>query len=136
MRRRWLIPLAATAALAYAGYRYEHGLAHGLGIDTQASQNYDFVSGVGPMIIAALGYAGLIASVVHHLNCHQPGCWRIGRHRIGTGVWCGRHHEGARPAETEMDLLREIRDYLESIVPREWLTREARQDRDDRRERK
>ena len=114
MRLRWLAFLPVPVILACLAATYEHGLAHFLGVDTQASQNYDFVSGVGPMIIAAIGYAGLVMTALHHLNCHQRGCWRVGRHRVGSGVWCARHHEGARPEVADsarLDaILAELRD--------------------------
>jgi hypothetical protein len=87
---------------------FEHPLAHALGIDTQQSQNYDFVSGVGPMLITALGFTGAFLTVVRSLNCHQPGCLRVGRHKVDGTPWCNRHHEQARPRRTDSDRLEEI----------------------------
>ena len=93
---------------AWALVMYEHGWAHFFGIDTQASQNYDFVSGVGPMIITALGFSGMILGLWHSLNCHEPGCLRIGRHKVSGTPWCNIHHEKARPEKSERELLEQI----------------------------
>jgi hypothetical protein len=95
---------------------YEHGWAHFLGIDTQASQNYDFVSGVGPMIITALGFSGMILGLWHNLNCHAPGCLRIGRHKVSGTPWCNIHQEEARPERSERELLERVVELLE----RQW----------------
>ena len=67
-----------------------HWLLHALGIDTQQSYNYDFVSGVGPMLLVLLGYAG----VIRRINCHQQRCWRIGRYHVAGGQYtvCRKHH--------------------------------------------
>ncbi|MDQ2873980.1 MAG: hypothetical protein M3Y33_03850 [Actinomycetota bacterium] len=83
-----------AAAAAAAMILHEHGLAHALGIDTQQSQEYDFVSGVGPMIITAVLGAGALASLWHVLNCHQQGCARIARFHVAGGQYkvCRRHH--------------------------------------------
>lgn len=70
------------------------GIQRSLGIDGQASKNYAFVSGSGPMFIAALGFTGLVVTAVHHLNCHQAGCPRVGRYPVAGGEYkvCRRHH--------------------------------------------
>lgn len=57
-------------------------LHHALGIDTQASQNYDFTSGSGPMIVSAIGFSGAGLSYWRHVNCHTDGCPRIGRYPV------------------------------------------------------
>ncbi|HEY2088620.1 MAG TPA: hypothetical protein VGH54_21695 [Mycobacterium sp.] len=108
---RLLLPFAAVIA-AYLAYRYEHGLAHFLGIDTQASQNYDFASGVGPMLVTAVFSGGVIVSLWHGLNCAEHGCWRIGRHKVSGTPYCNRHHENARPERTELEVLESIERLL------------------------
>lgn len=118
--RRWL-PWAAVWAvvvggLCVLGVLYEHHLAHALGIDTQQSQEYDFVSGVGPMIITALGLGSLITGLLHHVNCHQAGCWRIGKHKVAGTPWCGRHHQDARPTQTVEDLLRDLSAKMDTLI--------------------
>lgn len=100
-----LLVLAAVAS--WAGWAWEHPLAHFLGIDTQQSQNYDFVSGVGPMIIAAMGFSGALATMVHHVNCHAPGCWRVGKYPLAGGQWkvCRWHHPDEEVRTGRGDLL-------------------------------
>lgn len=117
--RRWAFwgsVAAALAGTAWALAVYEHGFAHGLGIDTQQSQNYDFVSGVGPMIITAIGYGGLITAVVGKFNCHWSGCWRIGKHHVNGSPWCSLHHTAVRPERSEHELLTSIESQLGELV--------------------
>lgn len=104
--RRFLLPIALLIAGAFllillaaafvegtiriAGIL---GVQHALGIDTQASKNYDSVSGYLPIIVAALGFTGLVASFVRHINCEQPGCWRLGHPHPDHGrPVCRRHY--------------------------------------------
>ena len=95
----FLVILAVCGWAGWAIAAYEHGFAHFMGIDTQQSQNYDFVSGVGPMFITAIGLSSLIAGLWHHVNCHQSGCWRIGKHKIDGTPWCSYHHEAVRATD-------------------------------------
>jgi hypothetical protein len=60
-------------------------LAHILGLDVPPSSWYDFWSGVG----SDLGELAIVAVVYHHLNCHDAGCWRVARHRLGG--FCRKH---------------------------------------------
>lgn len=91
---RVLVPVVAVAAVVAVCVVFGRPLIHLLGIDTQQSDNYDFVSGVGPMIIAALGFGGVVGGMWHHLNCHADGCFLIGRYPLAGGKWkvCRRHH--------------------------------------------
>ena len=36
-------------------------------------------------------------------NCHDKGCWRIGRHTVDGTPWCDRHHHKARNANAESE---------------------------------
>lgn len=93
MKLRYIVvPLLGVSCWAMANW--EHGFAHLLGIDTQQSQFYDFVSGVGPMIVTVLMGAGVIYSVVQHINCHVTGCLRVGKYPLAGGEYkvCRRHH--------------------------------------------
>jgi hypothetical protein len=80
-----------------------HWLIHFLGIDTQQSDNYDFVSGVGPMLVTIMFGSGAIIAFCRRHNCHQHHCWRLARHQAGAYLVCRRHHpdpavrEGLRP---------------------------------------
>lgn len=110
--------LAVIGTALWAIVAYEHGFAHFLGIDTQGSQNYDFVSGVGPMIVTGLGYGGLITALVAKFNCHKPGCWRIGKHHINGSPWCDAHHGDVRPERRDHEILESIEALLQELVTR------------------
>ena len=106
---RWLVPLALLACAVTVCAVFGRGLIHLLGIDTQQSDNYDFVSGVGPMIIAALGYVGIIGGMWHHINCRAPGCLLLGHYPDSRGVkWCGRHHPDHKGQRPTMELLHRL----------------------------
>jgi len=66
-------------------------LARMLGLDDPSGPWYLWWSGLG----SDLGELTIIAVIYHHLNCHQPGCWRPARHQ--SGGYCRRHAKG-RPA--------------------------------------
>lgn len=89
----WISLLFILAGLSWAIVAHEHGLAHAFGIDTQASQEYDFVSGVGPMLMTGLGYAGMTTTMLRRLNCHVDGCWNMGLHPMAGGDFhvCRKH---------------------------------------------
>jgi hypothetical protein len=66
---------------------------------------YAFWSGFGSDL-AELGIIGALATGLYHVvrryNCHEPGCWRIGRHPAAGGQFslCYHHHpdyQGRRP---------------------------------------
>lgn len=59
------------------------------------SQWYNFWSGFGSDIGEVAIIGGLIQIYRKH-NCHQTGCWRIGKHPVGDGtiVVCKKHHPG------------------------------------------
>jgi len=66
-------------------------------------------------IIPALTILSLIVSVggAYHLhNCHQDGCWRIGKHRIAGTPWCDRHKDQAVPRRSTEELLARIEELL------------------------
>lgn len=94
-----LMLLAAGLAVTVIATANWLGLDRALGIDTQNSQNYAFVSGSGPMFIAALGFSSVAVSLLRHLNCEQPGCWRLGHRHPDHGrpVCKWHYHEDLRP---------------------------------------
>jgi hypothetical protein len=68
-------------------------LLHVLGIDDASGRWYLFWSGIG----SDLAYLSVPAVLLHHLNCHEPGCWRPARHNMGGR--CRKHRkdpDGAR----------------------------------------
>lgn len=67
-------------------------LAHFFGLNSANGFGYLFWSGIGSDIAEVT----LIAAVWHHLNCHEDGCFRLGKHRVDGTPYCGSHHLEAR----------------------------------------
>lgn len=63
--------------------------SHVFGLDSASGPWYLLWSGFGGRI--PLGSAVLIAYLRRH-NCHQPRCWRFGRHPHGHFMYCAVHH--------------------------------------------
>lgn len=118
MRNRgWLMTLAVfgISLVVFAGFWYGMFLiANVAGFNKQITPQYGFSSGIGPMILAALGYSTLVASLWHGFNCHEQGCWAIGRHRVNGTPWCNAHHEQARTEITDSDRLDRIISLMEA----------------------
>lgn len=84
-------------------------LQHDLGMDTQTTHNYASASGSAPMMIALLGYSGLLVSVWRRINCADPGCPRVGRHPDAAGRhWCDRHHPEHAGEKVTRELLHRL----------------------------
>jgi hypothetical protein len=64
-----------------------HWLPNVLGLD-QSSYFYAAYSAVIPDLALIAGVAGWY----RHRNCHQKGCWRLGKHPDGDLVLCRHHH--------------------------------------------
>lgn len=82
--------LAALAAMFAELFMWVTGVLHvqhDLGIDTQASKNYDSVSGYLPIIVTTMGFSGIIVTAWRHLNCHKDGCWRIAKYPVAGGKY-------------------------------------------------
>jgi len=54
-------------------------------------RGYQWWSGLGSDF-GELAIIGTILGVARRTQCHQQGCWRIGRFRHGHLVLCHRHH--------------------------------------------
>lgn len=78
-------------------------LLHVLGVDNLSGRWYGFWSGFGSDVGEAGIVAALAAQVRRH-NCHVRGCWRVGRHQVGTTSWivCGRHHPAGAPRRDQV----------------------------------
>ena len=61
---------------------------------TSQSPYYGFVLGVWCPISVSCAFIGGLVTVARQHNCHQRGCWRIGRHVVNGSPWCNRHHHG------------------------------------------
>lgn len=62
------------------------------------SSHYLFWSGAGSDI-SELALLGALLGAWHHVNCHDPGCWRIARYPVAGGQFkvCARHHPDGKP---------------------------------------
>jgi hypothetical protein len=114
---RWVVLAAVAAVVAWIVLLPGDWRAWA-GFSSQATDQYAFVSGVGPMLLTALLGSSVVAGLWHGLNCHREGCYRIGRHKVSGTPWCNRHHEGARPAVTVEDKLDELLDLLRAQAHR------------------
>jgi hypothetical protein len=83
------------------------------GTVNEAGPYYGFWSGFGSDL-AEFGILGALATAVYHLvrkwNCHEPGCWRIGRHSAAGGQFmlCYKHHpdyQGTHPTHEMIERL-------------------------------
>lgn len=70
-------------------------LLHVLGVDNVSGRWYGFWSGFGSDI-GQITLIGAVAGAYSKHNCHDKGCWRIGKHVVDGTPYCGRHHEAAR----------------------------------------
>lgn len=102
----WPATWAACAVLGTCWGLWYHGMAHLIGIDSQATQFYAFYSGFGTFLLASLGYTGLIVTMLRTLNCHAPGCPRIGRYPLAGGQFkvCRHHHADERVRDRSITL--------------------------------
>ena len=84
-------------------------ILHMLGVDDVSGRWYGFWSGFGSDIGELAIIGGLITIARHH-NCHQPGCWRLGRHHIeGTEyVVCRKHHPRNSPRPRRSQIRQEL----------------------------
>lgn len=75
-----------------------HWLVHVTGSDYTGRYGqlvpYSFWSGFGSRSLGAVFLLGLY----HRFNCHQSGCWRLGKHHVDGTPWCSKHHQAARKA--------------------------------------
>ncbi len=108
---------AATVVFAAAWIGVFLLLGH-FGFNNQATPQYGFTSGVGPMLLTALGMSTLITGLWHTHNCHEPRCWWIGRHKVNGTPYCNRHHQSAREEQTTDELLRALIDRLDQVLER------------------
>jgi hypothetical protein len=61
---------------------------------------YGFWSGFGSDL-GEVTLLGAILGIYYRHNCHDKGCWRIGRHIVDGTPWCNKHHRKARKTEGE-----------------------------------
>lgn len=115
MKALAIVAGCALAALGVAWALDPHPFVHALGIDSQQGYPYAFFSGSASFFLQLAGMGAIISGLWHRFNCHQAGCWRIGRHHVAGTPWCNRHHGDARPDESAADKLDLVIMLLEDI---------------------
>lgn len=95
------------------------GWLYGIGVHPypgpQTPWTYQLLSGFIPAL-TAISLVSFLLGAWHHVNCHEPGCMRLGKHRVNGTPWCGIHHENARPERTENEILTSIESLLKELV--------------------
>lgn len=81
-----------------------HWLAHVFGLDDPAGGWNAFWSGIGSDLISGTPLVGVAATLLRRHNCHEPGCWRIGRFPVAGTVWtvCAKHHPAGPPTHEQI----------------------------------
>lgn len=74
------------------------------GANNPSGPEYGFWSGFGSDLTEFTIIGGLVTVYRKH-NCHVRGCWRVGRHPVGTWMVCRRHNPGDAPSPD--DIVRE-----------------------------
>jgi len=108
VKLRWLAVIALAALLVSLASVYDRTVLHFLGWDGQGSDNYSAWSGSVPALFTLAGMSTLIAGLWHHINCQEPGCFRIGKHKVSGSPWCSKHHGKARHRLSVEELLERI----------------------------
>jgi hypothetical protein len=88
---------------------------HVLGWDGQTSDYYAAWSSSVPAIFTLIGLSTIITGLWTHVNCHESGCWRIGKHKVSGTPWCTTHHDHARPHRTVEEILESIEARLPDL---------------------
>jgi hypothetical protein len=110
------IVFIAVAVVFCLAAVYDRVILHFLGWDGQTSDNYAAWSGSVPALISAVGLSTLITGMWSHVNCHEPGCFRIGKHKVSGTPWCTVHHEHARPERSEHEILASIEASMTELL--------------------
>lgn len=110
MKKWLLLPLAALAA--WSAVTHPWGWLYALGVHPYPASSstpwtYQMWSGIVPAL-TVLTLFGSLGAAWHLHNCHQDGCWRLGKHRVSGTPWCSRHFTLAVPERTDSDRLEEM----------------------------
>jgi hypothetical protein len=112
------IPAIGLVLLAYAAVAHPWGVLYAFGVhpypeSSSTPWTYQLWSGIIPAL-TILTLFGSLGGAWHLHNCHQDGCWRMGKHRIAGTPWCDRHKHLAKPVASTEELLTQILDQLRS----------------------
>jgi hypothetical protein len=100
MRSRLLLIPATLGLLAWDIAAHPWGWLYGFGVHPYPASSstpwtYQLLSGLVPAL-TVLSLATFIAGAWRHVNCHEPRCWRTGKHKVDGTPWCNHHHGKAR----------------------------------------
>lgn len=121
MRRALLaLAVAALGAAAWSVVAHPWGWLYAFGVHPYPASSstpwtYQMWSGIIPAL-TVLTLIGAVISLYHVHNCHQDGCWRIGKHRVGGTPWCNRHLSQAKPERCTEELLERIEAALNRVA--------------------
>jgi len=125
MRRaiRSLTLLAACAAAVLIAYSAAtHWLAWRFGMgDWPVPQGTPWTYQLESGFVPALTVLSLLTAIIgtYHLhNCHEDGCWRIGKHKVNGTPWCSRHQAKARPEVSVEQLLETLIERFDLLAER------------------
>lgn len=101
--------LALAGVIVWSIAAHPWGWLYGFGVhpypeSSSTPWTYQLWSGFLPAL-TVLGLLGSVAAAYHVHNCHQDGCWRIGKHKINGTPWCSRHQGTAAAAALADDPL-------------------------------
>jgi hypothetical protein len=117
MRAAWyglalgVLGLVAEAATHPYGARFAIGAWP---VPSGTPWTYQLLSGFVPALTVVSVFT-LLSGAYHHVNCHKPGCPRIGKHKIDGTPWCSVHEKDARPEISLNELLTDISATLHRI---------------------
>jgi len=109
-----------VATVTWLGFRHPYGLRFAMGIwpvPQGTPWTYQLESGFVPAL-TVLTLLSAVTSLYHLHNCHTPGCWRTGKHRVNGAPWCDTHVGEVKPERSENDLLTSIEGLLTEIRDR------------------
>jgi hypothetical protein len=113
------ISLLVCGIIVWSAITHGWGWLYAIGVHPYPASSstpwtYQLLSGFVPAL-TVIGLATFIANFWHHINCHEPGCWHKGRHKIDGTPWCDIHQDKARPDVSDHDLLIAISAELTAI---------------------
>ena len=95
-----------------------HWVVHVFGGDNPNSVQYLLGSGgFGTFLIPNITSLGILGVVYRKINCHEPGCWRIGHLAVeGTPYHsCHRHHTEIPYTHRRLPLAEKVRLHRERM---------------------
>jgi hypothetical protein len=120
---RSLTVLAACAAavlIAYSAATHWLAWRFGMGdwpVPAGTPWTYQLESGFVPAL-TVLSLLTAIIGTYHLHNCHEDGCWRIGKHKVNGTPWCSRHQAKARPEVSVEQLLETLIERFDLLAER------------------